>query len=50
MELSFGQWDVGGSVVYSLLLPVGWNAGMMAGPWAAILDYEVETRAKEGGR
>lgn len=50
MELSFGQWDVGGSVVYSLLLPVGWNAGMMAGPWAAILDYEVETRATEGGR
>ena len=50
MSLSFGHWDVGRSVVYpSLLLPVGWNVDVMAEPWAATLDHEVEARPQEGG-
>lgn len=48
--IKFWQWDGGGSLVYSyLLLPVGWNANMMADPWVAILDHEVEASAEEGG-
>lgn len=44
--LSFGQWDVGGSVGYlSLLLLVGWNVDVMAEPWAAIMDHEVGASA-----
>lgn len=46
--LSFGQWDINGSVVHlSLFLPIAWNVSMMAELWAAILDHEVEASAEK---